>query len=122
MAPRVGRPTTVGGRWWLVLGLASAFVALAASVRLGVLDGCDSTVRAWARSGDVWGATRMRADYVVEGLRPPILAGLLVAFTAIITVVQRSLRPATFVVGVAMLTGAVTVAAKAAVGRLIRTE
>ncbi|MGH8823077.1 MAG: phosphatase PAP2 family protein [Jiangellaceae bacterium] len=87
------------------------------SVHLGLLDTFDSIIREWARPDDVWGTAQLRADYVVEGLRPPVLAGLLAAFTVAFCVIRRSLRPAMFVGGVWLMTAALTVAAKMAVGR-----
>jgi len=104
-------------RWWMPLGSAGVFIAMAVSVRLGLLDTFDSIIREWARPDDVWGTAQLRADYVVEGLRPPVLAGLLAAFTAAFCVIRRSLRPVMFVGGVWLLTAALTVAAKMAVGR-----
>jgi membrane-associated phospholipid phosphatase len=104
-------------RSWVGWGSAGAFIALAIAVHLGLLDAFDSTVRAWARPHDVWGAAQMRADLVVEGLRPVMVAGLLTAFTAACCVKRRSLRPAVFVGGVCLATMALTVAAKIAIGR-----
>ena len=104
-------------RWWTVLACAGAFIALAASVYLGLLNTIDSIIREWARPDDVWGTAQLRADYVVEGLRPAVLAALLAAFTVAFSVIRRSLRPLVFVGGVCLFTGAITVAAKMAVGR-----
>jgi membrane-associated phospholipid phosphatase len=59
----------------------------------------------------------MRADFVVEGLRPIMVAGLLVAFTGACCVKRRSLRPAAFVGGVCLVTVALTVAVKIIMGR-----
>jgi len=42
----------------------------------------------------------MRADYVVEGLRPAVVIGLLAVFTVALSVVRRSWRPVAFVGGV----------------------
>ncbi|MGH8773942.1 MAG: phosphatase PAP2 family protein [Jiangellaceae bacterium] len=81
------------------------------------MDTFDSIIREWARPGDVWGTAQARADYVVEGLRPAVLAGLLTLFTVAFCVIRRSLRPAIFVGGVWMLHAALAVAAKVAVGR-----
>jgi membrane-associated phospholipid phosphatase len=104
-------------RWWAAFGSAGAFVALAVAVHLGLLDTADSVVRAWARPDDVWGSAQVRADLLVEGLRPAVAWGLLAAFTAAYCVRRRSLRPATFVGCVGLATVALTIAAKTAVGR-----
>jgi membrane-associated phospholipid phosphatase len=105
-------------RWWITLGSTGAFIALAVSVHLALLDTFDSVIREWARPQDVWGIVQMRADYVVEGLRPAVIAGLLAAFTVALSVIRRSLRPVILVGGVGLTTVALTVAAKLAVGRL----
>jgi membrane-associated phospholipid phosphatase len=86
-------------------------------VHLGLLDSFDSIIREWARPDDLWGTAQLRADYVVEGLRPAVLAILLAAFTVAFSVLRRSLRPLVFVGGVCLITAAVTFAAKMAVGR-----
>jgi membrane-associated phospholipid phosphatase len=104
-------------RWWIALVFAGAFIALAVSVHLGLLNTVDSISRQWARPDDVWGTAQLRADYVVEGLRPVVLAVLLAAFTVAVSVTRRSPRPLVFVGGVCLFTGAVTVAAKVAMGR-----
>lgn len=104
-------------RSWLAWGSACAFIALAIAVHLGLLDTFDSMARAWARPDDVWGTTQLRADIVVEGLRPPIVVALLVAFTAVCCLKRRSLRPATFVGAVFVVAVALTTMTKVAVGR-----
>jgi membrane-associated phospholipid phosphatase len=104
-------------RSWVAWGSAGAFIALATAVHLGLLDRFDLIARAWARPDNVWGAAQLRADIVVEGLRPPIVAVLLMAFTAVCCVRRRSLRPAAFVGVVSVMTIALTVVTKIAVGR-----
>jgi hypothetical protein len=93
-------------RFWVAWASASAFIALAIAVDLGLLDTLDLSARAWARPGEVWGAVQMRADFVVEGLRPIVVAGLLAGFTGACCVKRRSLRPAAFVSGVCLATAA----------------
>ena len=104
-------------RWWIVLGLVSAFTALAAAVHVGLLDEFDSVVREWARPHDVWGAAQVRANLVVHGLRPAVLVALLAVFTVAFGMKRRSLRLVWFVAGVCLATVALTAATKAAVGR-----
>jgi membrane-associated phospholipid phosphatase len=104
-------------RWWIAIGAACAFSALAVAVRLGLVNTLDLIIRQWARPHDVWGPTQLRADLLVEGLRPAVFA-LLAAFTLGYSVKHRSLRPVAFVVGVGLATAAVTVGTKIAVGRL----
>ena len=101
----------------IALGSAAAFAVLATSVRLGLLDTFDSIVREWARPHDAWGPAQVHANLVVDGLQPAILALLLAAVTAASCVRRRSLRPATFVGGVSLVTVALTVASQTAVSR-----
>jgi membrane-associated phospholipid phosphatase len=108
---------TVIMRRWIALGSAVAFIALAVSVDLGLLDRFDSLVRAWARPHDIWGPAQVRADVIVEGLRPVMAAALLAVFTSAWCVRRRSIRPAVFVGVVAMSTATLTVAVKIAVSR-----
>jgi membrane-associated phospholipid phosphatase len=95
-----------------------AFAALAVLVHLGFVNGLDTIVRDWARPHDVWGAAQLRADLVVEGLRPLIMAVLLMSFTLAYCAKRRSLRPAAFVGALGVLTVALTVGSKIIVGRL----
>ena len=103
-------------RWRIAFGSAGAFTALAVAVHLGLLNTFDSIIREWARPHDIWGSTQLRADLVIEGLRPTVLAGLLAAFTVACCLGRRSGRPAAFVGGVCLATVALTVATKTAVG------
>ena len=105
-------------RWWIALGAASAFIALAVTVHLGLINQSDSIVRDWARPDDVWGPAQVRADIVVHGLRPAVIAALLAAFTVACSVKRRSLRPVGFVSGACLATVILTAAAKRVVGRL----
>jgi membrane-associated phospholipid phosphatase len=101
----------------IALGSAGAFIALAVCVHLGLTQALDSTLRDWVRPHDAWGTAQMRADLVVQGLRPAVVAALLTAFTVVCCMRLRSLRPAMFVGSVSLLTVVLTLATKAAVGR-----
>jgi membrane-associated phospholipid phosphatase len=103
--------------WWIAVGSLGAFIALAVTVHFGLLNTFDSIIRGWARPGDVWGTVQLRADYVVEGLRPIVIGTLLAAFTVVLCLIRRSWRPIVFVGGVWLATVLVTVVAKFAVGR-----
>jgi membrane-associated phospholipid phosphatase len=105
-------------RWRIALWSAGAFAALAVLVHLGLLNNLDTIVRDWARPHDVWGTAQLRADFVVEGLRPMIMAVLLVTFTLAYCAKRRSLTPVAFVGTVGALTVALTVGSKMIVGRL----
>jgi membrane-associated phospholipid phosphatase len=102
----------------IALWSAGAFAALAVLVHLGLLKGLDTIVREWARPHDVWGTAQLRADLVVEGLRPVIMALLLMTFTLAYCAKRRSLRPVAFVGAVGALTVALTVGSKIIMGRL----
>jgi membrane-associated phospholipid phosphatase len=104
--------------WWIALGLTYAFTALAVSVHLGLLNNLDSTIREWARPHDVWGPAQLRADLVVEGLRPEVLAVFLATVALAYSVKRRSMKPVAFVGGVCVATAAATIVTKVAVGRL----
>jgi membrane-associated phospholipid phosphatase len=104
-------------RWLIAAGSASAFAALAVAVHLGLLNAFDSIVREWVRPDDVWGTAQVRADIIVEGLRPVVLAGLLAAFALAYCIKRRSLKPGAFSGVVYAATVALTVATKWAIGR-----
>jgi membrane-associated phospholipid phosphatase len=104
-------------RWWIATGLGGVFTALAVAVHYGLLNTLDWIVREWARPDDAWGTAQVRADLVVEGLRPAVLAVLLAALTVAYCLKRRSLRPATFVGGFCLATLGLTLATKAAVAR-----
>jgi membrane-associated phospholipid phosphatase len=105
-------------QWRIAFWSAGAYTALAVAVSLGLLDGLDVMVRDWARPDDIWGVAQMRADLVVEGLRPTIAAVLLATFTLAYCAKRRSLRPAAFVGSVCVVTVVLTVASKIIVHRL----
>jgi len=104
-------------RRWIALGSAIAFAALAVCVDRGSVDTFDSMVRGLARPHDVWGPAQIRADLVVEGLRPTVMAGLLAVFAVACCIKRRSMRPATFVGVVCLSSAMVAVAVKLAVRR-----
>ena len=104
-------------RRWIALGSAIAFAALAVCVDRGSVDTFDSMVRDLARPHDVWGPAQIRADLVVEGLRPTVMAGLLAVFAVACCIKRRSMRPATFVGVVCLSSAMVAVAVKLAVRR-----
>ena len=104
-------------RWWIVIASAAAFTTLAVGVQLGLLNTFDSIIRQWMRPDDEWGPAQIRTIYVVDGLRPGVVVSVLAAYTAAICVVRRSLRPGLFVGAVWLITAALTVAVKIAMGR-----
>jgi membrane-associated phospholipid phosphatase len=105
-------------QWWIALGSAFAFSALAILVHVGLPNRLDTVVGDWARPDDVWGPAQVRADVVIEGLGPAVLAVLLAAFTLAYCLNRRSLIPAAFIGGICLVAAALTIASKVAVARL----
>ena len=103
--------------WRLAAGTLGAFTVLAVAVKLGLLKTPDAFVREWARPQNVWGTTQLRADLVVEGMRPTVMVALLLVFTAAYCIKRQSLRPALFVAAVCLTTVILTLATKAMVAR-----
>ena len=107
-----------GKRWWFsAIALGLVFVVLAILVKLGLLNTFDDRIRQLARPDDVWGTTQLRADVVVEGLRPPLLVIAMAILTLICCLVRRSVLPAAIGAAGLVLAAASTLATKLAVGR-----
>jgi membrane-associated phospholipid phosphatase len=111
-----GATGPAAGRW-IALGLALAFLVLAVVVRLGLLDAWDSSARAWFRPNDEWGPRQLRADRVVEGLRPPVIVPMLGPLVLIMSGLRRSIWPAVLAGGTILLLVGVTLATQIAVAR-----
>lgn len=81
--------TSSSKRWWFATGaFAIGFVLFTLFVQQQLLNHFDAQVRQFARPNNVWGAAQMRADLVVEGLRPSVLfiwMGLCVVASRILT-------------------------------------
>ena len=101
----------------LGLGAGVGFLILSIAVRLGLLDAWDTTTRYWFRPHDEWGSLQLRADYVVEGLRPVRIVPLLAIVVLIVCVLRRSLRPAVLAGITMFLLAVLTTVTKIAVGR-----
>jgi membrane-associated phospholipid phosphatase len=95
-----------------------AAVALACYVTLTVVvatratQGLDAVAREFFRPHDEWGPTQVRADVVVEGLKPRNIAVLVPVVGVLAALYRRSWRPLVYVAGVAGLTGLVAVGTK----------
>ena len=81
-------------RFRTALVALGGFAVLAVAVELGLLDAWDVAVRHLARPNEAWGPVQIRADYVVEGLRPTMLVAPMVGATTVACWLWRSLRPA----------------------------
>ncbi len=99
------------------VGAAASFLALSVAVWWGLLDAWDAVAREWFRPNDEWGTTQLRADHVVEGLRPTRILPLLAVFVAMMCVLRRSIRPAVLAGITVFFLVVLTVLAQAAVGR-----
>lgn len=91
---------------------SAAYAALALSVAAGLTQHWDEVARDYFRPGDRWGPAQMRVDLFVEGLKPWRVSVVLVAATAVATVLRRSWRPVTTVAAVTVPTAAVALLTK----------
>ncbi len=96
----------------LACAAATALLVLTVVVRLGVTRPLDAAVRQWARPDDVWGSLQIRADVIVEGLRPTSTLLLTAVVVAAVGLGRRSVRPVLVTAGTALLMIAVTVGLK----------
>jgi membrane-associated phospholipid phosphatase len=93
------------------------YVLLTVLVMAHLTDSLDAAVRQWFRPDDVWGSAQMRADTVVEGLKPPRVALALPVVAVLSGLVRRSWRPVVVALQVALSTTVLVVATKLVVGR-----
>jgi membrane-associated phospholipid phosphatase len=103
------RPTNA---WALASASGAALLALAILVRLGLSRPFDEAVRQWARPDDVWGPLQMRADVIVEGLRPTSTLLLMAGVVAAVSLVRRSTRPLLVAAATSLLMVSGTIGAK----------
>lgn len=80
----------------LAVCAASAFVLLSVLVDAHVTQGIDAAVRALLRPHDEWGETQIRADVVVEGLKPRNILLLLPVVAIGVSIWRRSWRPTAY--------------------------
>jgi undecaprenyl-diphosphatase len=115
----VSRNRRAPARGPLVLAVlaATAFVLLTVLVASGATRALDVAARDLFRPHDVWGAVQIRADVVVEGLRPRNTALVLMVVTLVACAHRRSWRPAAFSALVAGVAAALALATKVVVGR-----
>lgn len=114
-APQVGRPGSVALTISVVAGCL--YVVLTVLVLAHLTDSVDDAVRQWLRPDDVWGPAQLRADRVVEGLKPPRVAPALAVVAVVVALVRRSWRPLVIAAGVGLSTGALVVTSKILVAR-----
>jgi len=90
----------------------ACYVALTVVVAADATQGADAAAREFFRPHDEWGPTQIRADLVVEGLKPRNIAVLLPVVGALVALYRRSWRPLVYVAAVAALAGVLTVLTK----------
>jgi undecaprenyl-diphosphatase len=110
-APDHALANSVGAVALVVLAVLTVLVAT------GLTHGLDDRVRELFRPGDQWGDLQVRVDTIVEGLRPPITATLLLLATVVAVVLRRSWWPAVFVAVTMGSAVALTGALQLTVGR-----
>jgi membrane-associated phospholipid phosphatase len=88
-----GRHAAIGPALILCVSSACLFLVLAGLVAAQVTDSVDASARQLFRPDDVWGATQLRADVIVEGLRPSRVGLLLPVAGAVTAFLQRSWAP-----------------------------
>jgi membrane-associated phospholipid phosphatase len=76
--------------------LLVSLLGLTFLVVLHATEPLDEWVRDYFRPGDSWGPAQIRADHVVEGLRPMVVAPVLFVAAIVASIVARSWRPAGF--------------------------
>lgn len=104
------RPTT--GRIVLLATLVVAFLALTIWVEAGGSTALDVAARDHFRPHDVWGPAQLRADWLVEGLKPRNTFALLAAVAILLALRRRELRTAAWLVGLAGATIVTTLVVK----------
>ena len=97
--------------------LGGAFLILTVLVALHATQSLDEWVRDYFRPGDTWGPPQRRADRVVEGLRPTVVAPVLLLVAVATSIGRRSWRPAVFALLVGGSAIVVTEATKLLLGR-----
>lgn len=109
-----GRPR---GALVVCLGCALAFVVVTLLVVTHVTDHLDDVVRDVFRPHDEWGTTQLRADHIVEGLKPPIMALFLAAVAGAWSLHRRSWWPAIYAAAIGGCAVALVETIKIVLGR-----
>lgn len=72
---------------------AAAYAVLTLLVATGLADSLDAAVRQWFRPDDIWGLTQLRAEVVVEGLKPTRVVLTLPLVAVVAAWLRRSWEP-----------------------------
>ena len=114
---RPARRRSPGRRWMPAAGWSAAFVLLTGCVALGVTDGLDLRLFAWARPHDEWAPGQVRWAPVVDALRPPVMATAVAAVAGAVCLVRRTVRPALVPAAAVATAALVTLLVKVALAR-----
>ena len=71
----------------------AAYAVLTVLVASGLADSLDTAVRQWFRPGDIWGLTQLRAEVVVESLKPTRVVLTLPLVAVVAAWLRRSWEP-----------------------------
>lgn len=93
-------------------GTGVSFIVVTLLVSLGLTDAADRVLREFAGPGDVWGARQVRADQLVEALRPAVVLVAVLSLTGVLSLARRTVRPWLCVVPVVVMTAVATLATK----------
>lgn len=94
-----------------IIGAAS-FVMLAVLVATHATQGFDDAARGFFRPHDEWGQLQLRADVVVEGLKPRNIAPLLALVAIVVSLRRSSWRPVVYAATIGGAAGLLTVLSK----------
>lgn len=100
----------------LAVGWGTALVLLSVLVASGATQHLDDEVRELFRPDDVWGTAQLRADVVVEGLRPTRALPAVLVIAAATALATRSWCPVVLAVGLLGTTVALTLGLKELIG------
>lgn len=95
----------------------AGWVVVAVLVAVGATRGVDVAARDFFRPHDEWGSTQLRADIIVEGLRPIVVSALLLCVATVTSALVRSWRPLLFAGTLGMTTCLITFLTKLALHR-----
>jgi membrane-associated phospholipid phosphatase len=76
--------------WWLVVVLAAAFAGWTVAVVLRATGPLDEWVLEFFRPRGQWGELQMGVGRIVDGLRPSVVAGLVLALAGIVAIRRRA--------------------------------
>jgi membrane-associated phospholipid phosphatase len=96
---------------------ATAFVLLTVLVATGSTQHLDVAARERFRPDDVWGRTQLRADVVVEGIKPRNIAPVLALVGLGTSLWRRSWRPALYALLIGFVAGTLALVTKLLLGR-----